>query len=301
MGMPASKLIKFKSSDCSSGYGKPPWIFRGKALYQLHLVKADIARAFIPKEFKLVEAFGYTLGGLFLANYEDSPAGTFDELVVIAGTVWNPPTSCAWAARVLVDSKEACSHGRKEVGLPSQVAKFSKKVTAISKAPKSKISRILEKIGMSDDSYSQKNQMDIHVSEITGQKPMDLCNISLAPVTNSHQWMGPLIKLSLPSFSGRTKYNPHLMKYSCQIECRVRAVRPAKVMVPSTFSSKDVESSKLEDSGKVCMVDEAQEDDRNLSLSVLLSKPIFALEFNCLKMRVEAPSVISNTEPFPSY
>lgn len=28
------------------------------ALYQLHLVKAETARAFIPKEFRLVEAFG---------------------------------------------------------------------------------------------------------------------------------------------------------------------------------------------------------------------------------------------------
>ncbi|KAG5526803.1 hypothetical protein RHGRI_032915 [Rhododendron griersonianum] len=73
------------------------------ALYQLHLVKSETVRAFIPKEFKLVEAFGY----------DDSPAGIFDELVVIAGIVWNPPTSCAWAARVLVNSDEACVHGRK--------------------------------------------------------------------------------------------------------------------------------------------------------------------------------------------
>ncbi|KAF3341907.1 Phosphoenolpyruvate carboxykinase [ATP] [Carex littledalei] len=29
------------------------------ALYHLHLVKAETAQAFIPKEFRLVEAFGY--------------------------------------------------------------------------------------------------------------------------------------------------------------------------------------------------------------------------------------------------
>uniref|UniRef100_A0A0E0EZJ3 Uncharacterized protein n=1 Tax=Oryza meridionalis TaxID=40149 RepID=A0A0E0EZJ3_9ORYZ len=85
----------------------------GRALYQLHLVKAATARAFVPRELRLVEAFGYTLGGMFLARYDDSPAGKFDEvssrlafsfsgdlflshsLVVIAGIVWNPPTSCA--------------------------------------------------------------------------------------------------------------------------------------------------------------------------------------------------------------
>lgn len=75
----------------SSGYAKPPWIFKGRhetpflllllfknlpslllnvakffilivlfsALYQIHLVKAATARAFIPKELRLVEAFGY--------------------------------------------------------------------------------------------------------------------------------------------------------------------------------------------------------------------------------------------------
>jgi len=97
----------------SSYAAGPPWVFKGRALYQLHLVKAEIARKIIPKELKLVQAFGYTLGGIFLAHYDDSPAGMFDELVVIAGTVWNPPTSCAWAARVLVNSKDACNHGRK--------------------------------------------------------------------------------------------------------------------------------------------------------------------------------------------
>uniref|UniRef100_A0A452YK05 Protein NEOXANTHIN-DEFICIENT 1 n=1 Tax=Aegilops tauschii subsp. strangulata TaxID=200361 RepID=A0A452YK05_AEGTS len=108
----------------------PPWVFKGSALYQLHLVKAATARAFVPKELRLVEAFGYTLGGMFLARYHDSPAGQFDELVVIAGIVWNPPTSCAWAARVLVNSAEACRHGRKEVGLPSHVAAFSEVLRA---------------------------------------------------------------------------------------------------------------------------------------------------------------------------
>lgn len=45
----------------------------GRALYQLHLVKAATARAFVPRELRLVEAFGYTLGGMFLARYDDSP------------------------------------------------------------------------------------------------------------------------------------------------------------------------------------------------------------------------------------
>jgi len=76
-------------------------------------------------KLKPVQAFGYTLGGIFPAHYDDNLARMFDELVVIASTVWNPPTSCAWEARVLVNNKDACNHGRKEIGLPSHLALFS--------------------------------------------------------------------------------------------------------------------------------------------------------------------------------
>ncbi|MCL7047475.1 hypothetical protein MKW94_010947, partial [Papaver nudicaule] len=192
------------------------------ALYQLHLVKAETARTFIPKEFRLVEAFGYTLGGFFLAHYDDSPAGIFDELVVIAGIVWNPPTSCAWAARVLVNSHEACNHGRKEVGLPSQVAEFSKSTMGLSEKPRNKGSDFLNRIGIGMAFSSPKDRMDIHVTEIEGSTTTDFCNINLATLQDSNsidKWMGPAIKMSLPSFSGHTEYNPQLLKYSCQIEC----------------------------------------------------------------------------------
>ncbi|KAG5526802.1 hypothetical protein RHGRI_032915 [Rhododendron griersonianum] len=162
------------------------------ALYQLHLVKSETVRAFIPKEFKLVEAFGY----------DDSPAGIFDELVVIAGIVWNPPTSCAWAARVLVNSDEACVHGRKvgsslmDVGLPSQVARFSKYI---------------------EGAFTICVLIFNFTSLISALA-------KAVPELNSNKLIGPVIKMSLPSFSGRTEYNPHLLKYSCQIECRIRAV-----------------------------------------------------------------------------
>jgi len=40
-------------------------------------------------------------------------------MVVLAGLVWNAPTSCAWASRVMVNSRAARNHGLKAVGLPS--------------------------------------------------------------------------------------------------------------------------------------------------------------------------------------
>ena len=92
-------------------------------------------------------AYRYTLGGFYLARYSDSPVGAFEEvgllyftaevrahsaargksllrsfcscqaalkccahvqLVALAGIVWNPPLSCAWAARVYVNNRCAC-------------------------------------------------------------------------------------------------------------------------------------------------------------------------------------------------
>ncbi|KAJ9186137.1 hypothetical protein P3X46_005672 [Hevea brasiliensis] len=290
--------MEIAETKCSSGYGKPPWIFKGSALYQLHLVKAETARALIPKEFRLVEAFGYTLGGFFLANYEESPAGTFDELVVIAGTVWNPPTSCAWAARVLVSSDDACCHGRKEVGLPSHVAKFSKRITAIPRQQTITSNFLLNMIGLGTARSRSKDSMDVQVTEITGSSATNMCNNNIATVVTGlthDKWMGPAIKMSLPSFSGRTEHNPSLLKYSCNIECRIRAVQPAKVSGPLPTSKPDTE--KYLGHHKCQSVDtingELQDNEQSLSMSVMLSKPILALQFSCLKMQVETPIAVS--------
>lgn len=154
-------------------------MFKGSALYQIHLVKAETARAFIPKRLRLVEAFGYTLGGFFLAHYDDSPAGMFDELVVIAGIVWDPPTSCGWAARVLVNSHEACRHGKKEIGLPSHVGVFSKRLSGSSEKPTKEFSGSLSMTCMGFDNSEKKEQTEIQVSEIKGSSEMSICNISL--------------------------------------------------------------------------------------------------------------------------
>ncbi|KAM0962289.1 hypothetical protein ACFX13_021858 [Malus domestica] len=286
----------FGETKCS--YGKPPWIFKGSALYQLHLVKAATVRACIPKDFRLVEAFGYTLGGFFLANYDDSPAGVFDELVVIAGLVWSPPTSCAWAAKVLVNSDEACKHGRKEVGLPSQVARFSKRITAVSRQPKSKNIGFLNVNGSSAAFCDSKDSMEVQVTEIKASSVKDSCNVNLTTFMpeSSGELRGPTIKISLPSFSGGTEYYPNLLKYSCRIECRVRAVHPAKVSGPSLMPMNETkQSSEIHTSNAKNHATEEFVDKCNLLWeSVMLSKPVLALEFSCMKMQVEAPVVVSN-------
>ncbi|KAL5717366.1 hypothetical protein ACHQM5_010380 [Ranunculus cassubicifolius] len=275
-------------TKASSGYAKPPWLFKGSALYQLHLVKAATARSFIPEEFRLVEAFGYTLGGFFLAHYDDSPVGVFDELVVIAGTVWNPPTSCAWAARVLVNNREACHHGRKDVGLPSHVAGFSKKSAAITENASDKSNSFLSMIGIGSSLHNTKNQIDVKVTDVVSSSETQFCSIKLptslsSESSSTNRWMGPVVKMSLPSFSGKTEYNPQLLKYSCQIECRVRPVKTAQVSGPINSGDED----NLSGSQNLELV-----GTRERSISLLLSKPLLALQFNFLRMQVEAPTIV---------
>ncbi|XP_058102974.1 protein NEOXANTHIN-DEFICIENT 1 isoform X6 [Magnolia sinica] len=237
-----------ESQSCPGYVDGPPWLFKGSALYQLHLVKADIARSFIPKDLRLVEAFGYTLGGFFLARYDDSPAGMFDELVVIAGIVWNPPTSCAWAARVLVNSHKACRHGRKHVGLPSHVARFSK--------------------------HWNQNQIK------NGWGLQSECHFRA---------LAAVLSIILTSSS-------ILARSSADLFCRVRAVEPAKISGPTTALQSD--EGRSFDEPSFNSNDDlrdvfAENDSLNRSISVLLSKPIFALEFNSLKMQVDAPTIVS--------
>ncbi|KAM3402505.1 hypothetical protein ACQJBY_006403 [Aegilops geniculata] len=307
--------MEAEDGKAAAGYRHgPPWVFKGSALYQLQLVKAATARAFVPKDLRLVEAFGYTLGGMFLARYHDSPAGQFDEvivvifipsllprfpvrfltsfasqLVVIAGIVWNPPTSCAWAARVLVNSAEACRHGRKEVGLPSHVAAFSETEAC---ALRNKPNNFLNILGMGSGFSKQENYRGIEISEASGSSSRHLCNISL-PLNASrgshkrNRWMGPAIKMSLPSFSGQTEDHPELLKYSCKVECRVRPVSPAKIWSPKTAEPEECSDSMNSSTGS------SNSDAQKQSLLVLLSRPILALEFSSLRMHVDAPKIVA--------
>ena len=190
-----------------SGYGGSfPHLFSGRALYQLSLVKSSEARRFIPPELPLVELCGYTLGGLYLARYDSSPAGAFDELVALAGLVWNAPTSCAWAARVYVNSEAARRHGLQEVGLPSHLARFAAGGAA----------------GRSSW-WGQENELRITALD-RGQQPV--CSLRLPECRRP---AGPRISLSLPSFSGCTPQQPALLRYSLSLKARVSPSPPVTV------------------------------------------------------------------------
>lgn len=63
------------------------------------------AKKYLPAGLPLVNCFGWTLGGFYLARYSHSPVGPFDEMVALAGLAWNFPTSAAWAGRLFVNNR----------------------------------------------------------------------------------------------------------------------------------------------------------------------------------------------------
>lgn len=126
--------------------------------------------------------------------------------------------------------------------------------------------------------------MEVKVSEVDSAASATICNIQIRSdesETKLGKWMGPAIKMSLPSFSGNTKYNPNLLKYSCHIHCRVRPVSPAVVSNPLEDEADWNHTSQ-----------ESHESETRLSVAVMLSKPIIALQFKDLTMQVEAPVVV---------
>lgn len=64
---------------------------------------------------------------------------------------------------------------------------------------------------------------------------------------------------------------------------RVRPVKPATIWSPRTTEPHE------HSDGKISSPDS---DAQKQSISVLLSRPIFALEFNSLRMHVDAPKIV---------
>jgi len=70
---------------------------------------------------------------------------------------------------------------------------------------------------------------------------------------------------------------------------RVRPVKPARIWSPRTTEPQEKSDGKINSSGSN-VIDDL--DAQSQSISVLLSRPIFALEFSSLRMHVDAPKIV---------
>ncbi|CAD7697917.1 unnamed protein product [Ostreobium quekettii] len=241
------------------------------------------ARKYVPPNVKLVELFGYTLGGFYLARYTDSPAGAFDELVVLGGLAWNRPTSCAWAARVYVNNRHARTHGLTHCGLPSRLASF--------KATPNNDATVMMRGGSKWGGTWWNTDEEIPPQAVVVRNRerwlwffnsrnglrMPVCTFNFNNAKKGAK--GPRIKMYLPSYSGCTPHVRDMLKYSLELRTNVSLVRPVQLTLPPG---------------------EEDKENREMLTAVLCGKPLVALSFNDMEMNVEAPEVVVRQGPKPS-
>lgn len=292
------------------GYGEAPWEFKGRALYQLSLVRVEEARKYVPPELPLVNLFGWTLGGFYLARYSASPVGAFDECVALAGLAWNFPTSCAWAARVYVNDRVARDHGISSVGLPSRLASFKALPLPELSASKQRQQRgnswwdvpqyRTARGGGAAGTSAPGAGMPTAAVELCNSEPSSTASgfgrLLGRLVPGSRQERGvqqngarglaipvcrievpqlapswaPKIQMCLPSFSGATPDCPGLLKYSLKLTAHIRPLPPAKVTFPLERPAGERSSAEVLD-------------------AVLGGRPLLCLAFDNMHMEVQPP------------
>ncbi|UPQ98984.1 hypothetical protein HOP50_03g22900 [Chloropicon primus] len=208
------------------------------------------ALAVVVQEMPLVELNGYTLGGFYYANYEDSPAGPMDELVVLSGLVWNAPTSCAWASHVFVDKRSAVSHGKRVFGLPSRLSTFGK---------------------------GREGKTESVTLRAAGSPVLELKRGRREGGGGSG---GPKINFHLPSFSGRTRHKPELLKYDLDLSATIQPCKGYGVTKPATGLGGSKRGRRLAE---------------HLG-SILSGRRLASFAFKDMVMRVKHPEVVERGE-----
>lgn len=108
---------------CARAWAPPPapWRFGdARVLYQPTFVRAAAARAATPRDgVALLSLFGWTLGGVFVVDWRESPVGPYREVAVLSGLVARGGAVGAWASHVVVTTPEAAAGGREIYGLPT--------------------------------------------------------------------------------------------------------------------------------------------------------------------------------------
>ena len=100
----------------------PPWAFpNARVWYQPTFVPVQAARDVTPTSgLTLLSLFGWTLGGVFVVEWADSPIGPYQEVAVLSGLVARGLSIGAWASHIVVTTDEAAESGRDVFGLPAR-------------------------------------------------------------------------------------------------------------------------------------------------------------------------------------
>jgi acetoacetate decarboxylase len=106
-------------------YPAAPWDLRGRVAIVPVPVRADAARAAgVPPGARLLTAGAWTLGGLLLADYDETATLRYHELIVFSGLAAAGGRPAFVVSQIYVDDDASLAGGRAIWGLPKQRAGF---------------------------------------------------------------------------------------------------------------------------------------------------------------------------------
>lgn len=107
-------------------YPQAPWTLKGYGIQTLQLVDVDRVRPLVPAELKIISVLpGKTLGGIYLASYENGSTLTYNELIVVSAIVHQKANIGGWISHIYVDNADSIAGGRSIWGLPKEYAEFT--------------------------------------------------------------------------------------------------------------------------------------------------------------------------------
>lgn len=92
-----------------------------------------------------------------------------------------------------------------------------------------------------------------------------------------HGRKGPKLRLQLPSFSGLTAKQPNMLHYTCQLDCRLRTVKPLRVSSPHDSSSDATAQGR---------------DQTDVLVEMIGRRPVLTIAFDDMEMTVEQPRML---------
>jgi hypothetical protein len=108
-----------------SAYPAAPWDLRGRVAVVPVPVRASAARAAgLPSGARLLTAGPWTLGGLLLADYDETATLRYRELIVFSGLATAGGRPAFVVSHIYVDLDASLAGGRAIWGLPKELARF---------------------------------------------------------------------------------------------------------------------------------------------------------------------------------
>ena len=238
-------------------------------MYQPTLVRVSAARAVTPRDgLTLLSLFGYTLGGVFVVDWTESPVGPYREVAVLSGLVARGLSIGAWASHIVVTTPASVGGGRAVFGLPPVLGSvdFNAGEESDNEAWRRELTGardLLEDIavafkvgiGAAQPGIAEPaERLRRRVERAPTTRGFDFASDADVAVTGWDGWSdgapedGP--SLSLPSFSGRLEEFPALLRYPLKLGPAGRvALRPA---MPTRWSGVSDDLAAVLDGPRAC-------------------------------------------------